>query len=106
MIVVKNKIIPFDGYKAITIWPFVFVRSELSDIDMNHEKIHGRQQVEMLWLLFFIWYGVEYLLRAVFGGYNPYKNVSFEREAYNKDIDLNYLKHRRFWAFLKYIKED
>ena len=105
MIIVKNKIIPFDGYKAMTIWPFVFVRSELSEIDMNHEKIHGRQQVEMLWLLFFIWYGVEYLLRAVFGGYNPGKNVSFEREAYNKDIDLNYLKHRRFWAFLKYIKE-
>lgn len=106
MIVVNNKIIPFDGYKAMTIWPFVFVRSELSEIDMNHEKIHGRQQVEMLWLLFFIWYGVEYLLRAVFGGYNPGKNVSFEREAYDKDIDLNYLKHRRFWAFLKYIKED
>lgn len=106
MIIVKNKIIPFDGYKAMTIWPFVFVRSELSEIDMNHEKIHGRQQVEMLCLLFFIWYGVEYLLRAVFGGYNPGKNVSFEREAYDKDIDLNYLKHRRFWAFLKYIKED
>lgn len=106
MIVVKNKIIPFDGYKAMTIWPFVFVRSELSEIDMNHEKIHGRQQVETLWLLFFIWYGVEYLLRAVFGGYNPGKNVSFEREAYDNDIDLNYLKHRRFWAFLKYIKED
>jgi len=106
MIVVNNKIIPFDGYKAMTIWPFVFVRSELSEIDMNHEKIHGRQQVEMLWLLFFIWYGVEYLLRAVFGGYNLGKNVSFEREAYDKDIDLNYLKHRRFWAFLKYIKED
>ena len=106
MIIVKNKIIPFNGYKAMTIWPFVFVRSELSEIDMNHEKIHGRQQVEMLWLLFFIWYGVEYLLRAVFGGYNPGKNVSFEREAYDKDVDLNYLKHRRFWAFLKYIKED
>lgn len=106
MIVVKNNILPFSGFKAMTIWPFVFVRSELSEIDMNHEKIHGRQQVEMLWLLFFIWYGVEYLLRAVFGGYNPGKNVSFEREAYDKDIDLNYLKHRRFLAFIKYIKED
>lgn len=106
MIIVKNKIIPFDCYKAMTIWPFVFVRSELSEIDMNHEKIHGRQQVEMLWLLFFIWYGVEYLLRAIFGGYNPGKNVSFEREAYDKDIDLNYLKHRRFWEFIKYMKED
>lgn len=106
MIVVKNNILPFSGFKAMTMWPFIFVRTELSEVDLNHEKIHGRQQIEMLWILFYLWYGVEYLLRALFGGYKPYREISFEREAYDKDIDLNYLKHRRFWAFLKYIKED
>lgn len=105
MIIVKNKLIPFDGYKAMTVWPFIFVRTELGEVDLNHEKIHGRQQIEMLWVVFFIWYGIEYLLRSIFGGYNPYRKISFEREAYDNDVDLDYLKHRRFWAFLKYIKE-
>ena len=42
MKVIKNKIIPFKGFKAITIWPFIFTRSDLSNIDLNHEKIHGK----------------------------------------------------------------
>jgi hypothetical protein len=43
MIIVKNNIIPFKGYKAITLWPFIFVRKECSfdEIDLNHELIHG-----------------------------------------------------------------
>jgi hypothetical protein len=43
MIIIKNKFIPFKGYKAITIWPFIFVKSDLNNVDLNHEKIHGRQ---------------------------------------------------------------
>jgi len=42
MIIIKNKIFPFKGFKAITIYPFIFTRSKLSDIDKNHEEIHGR----------------------------------------------------------------
>jgi len=44
MKVVKNNIIPFKGYKAITIWPFIFVREEGSfdEVDLNHENIHGK----------------------------------------------------------------
>lgn len=107
MIVVRNDILPFDGFKSVTLWPFIFVRNGASfdAIDENHERIHGRQQLEMLVVWFFIWYGVEYLLRFVFGGWNPYRNISFEREAYANDADLDYLKSRRFWVFLKYMKK-
>ena len=42
MILVNNKIIPFKGYKAVTIWPFIFVREPLNEVDLNHENIHGR----------------------------------------------------------------
>lgn len=43
MWIIKNKILPFEGFKAITIWPFIFARKDLDSIDINHEKIHGRQ---------------------------------------------------------------
>jgi len=40
MKIIYNKIIPFKGYKAMAIWPFIFARKKLSEIDINHEKIH------------------------------------------------------------------
>jgi hypothetical protein len=44
MFIIKNNIIPFEGFKAMTIWPFIFVREDESfdDVDLNHEKIHCR----------------------------------------------------------------
>jgi hypothetical protein len=44
MLIIHNKLIPFKGFKAITLWPFIFVRKECSfnEIDLNHENIHGR----------------------------------------------------------------
>jgi predicted patatin/cPLA2 family phospholipase len=31
--------------------------------------------------------------------------VSFEKEAYANESNLKYLKRRRFFAFLKYLKK-
>jgi hypothetical protein len=44
MKIVRNSIIPFKGYKAMCVWPFIFVRKDCSfnEIDLNHENIHGR----------------------------------------------------------------
>nr|WP_317173083.1 hypothetical protein [Flavobacterium columnare] len=72
---------------------------------INHERIHLCQQKEMLVLLFFIWYGLEYLFRLVQfrDKQQAYYNISFEREAYRKEKDLDYLRKRSFWAFLRYI---
>lgn len=91
MIVIKNKLIPFRGYKAVTIWPFIFTRSELSNVDLNHEKIHGRQQLELLVILFYIIYGIEYLFKK-------YRKITFEKEAYAHQGDLIYLKNRPWYA--------
>ena len=41
--IIYNKIIPLKGFKAITIWPRVFVRSDASkftDKDERHETTH------------------------------------------------------------------
>ena len=71
---------------------------------INHEKIHIRQQLELLVLPFFIWYLVEYLFRLYqFKDRNKaYRNIVFEREAYENEKDLNYLQKRSFWNFLRY----
>lgn len=108
MIVIRNNIIPLPGYKAITLWPFIFTRTELSDEDLLHEKIHGRQQVEMLLVGFYLWYLVEWLIRSIqhWSFHQGYHNISFEREAYYNEPFKDYLKYRRFWEFLEYINDE
>ena len=130
---VFNKIIPFNGFKAITIWPWVFVRSDASkftDKDERHEKIHGMQQIEThivalilavllaavglfswLWLLisplvYFSLYGLEYIVRWICYRYDTrvaYRNISFEQEAYLNENDLAYIKNRHLFASWKYL---
>lgn len=93
---------------ALTIFPFIFVKDQSikrNKKTMNHETIHIVQQLEMLWFAFFIWYLVEYIIRLL-QYKNPHKaylNISFEREAYANDQDLEYLKNRKFYAFLNYL---
>ena len=96
MKIVRNSIIPFKGYKAITIWPFIFVREECSfdEVDLNHENIHGKQQLELLIIFFYLIYLVEWIIKG-------YRNISFEREAYGNEDNLNYLKTRKHYAWSK-----
>lgn len=86
---------------AIAIFPFIFVHpsTEISDRLINHERIHLRQQIEMLVIPFYIWYLIEYFSRGYF-------QVSFEREAYANDHNLNFLKSRKFFNFVKYLKNN
>jgi hypothetical protein len=93
----------------MALFPFVLVKYDFDKANgafVNHEKIHLRQQLEMLVLPFFIWYVLEFLIRLI--QYKnkdlAYRNISFEREAYTKETDLNYLKNRSFFQFLHYIK--
>ena len=82
---------------AIAIFPFIFVHPNtvITDRLINHEKIHLRQQLEMLVLPFYVWYLIEYIC------FGYYKN-RFELEAYANDSDLNYLKKRKWFSFFKY----
>lgn len=75
---------------------------------LNHELIHTAQMKELLYLPFYILYGIEWLIRL--GMYRnarkAYRNISFEREAYNMQNNFHYIidKERKPYAFLKYIK--
>lgn len=109
MKLVYNNIIPFKGYLAMCIFPFIFVRKDaraLKTTDINHETIHGKQQIEMLWVLFFVWYGIEWFIRLVAYGFDchlAYKNISFEQEAYLHEDDLIYLNNRKLFASWQYL---
>lgn len=108
--IIYNNIIPVKNFTALTLLPFIFVRSsykgKLSTVIENHEKIHLRQQAEMLVIFFLIWYVVEYVIRWICYGFNhgkAYKNISFEREAYKKQSNLDYPRTRKHYAFLNFL---
>lgn len=108
MILLVSKYLIPKNFRGMTIFPFVILshkKDKTNEVLIHHERIHIRQQVEMLVVLFFIWYGVEFFLRFLqYKNWNlAYRNISFEREAYSNENDLNYLKKRSFWMFLKYI---
>lgn len=108
MIWIVFKYLTPKGFRGITFYPFVFLANKEdrnNSVFVNHERIHCRQQLEMLLIPFFIWYGLEYLLRLwqFKNRREAYYNISFEREAYQKEKDLDYLKKRSFWSFIKYL---
>jgi len=96
------------NYVGLTIWPFIFVKEDILKKDIiliNHEKIHLKQQLELLILPFYIWYICEWLIRTLLylDSYKAYQNISFEREAYANENDLDYVKNRKAYGFLNYI---
>lgn len=108
MIVIVFKYLTPKWVRGITLFPFIVLSEKLDKHDvvlLNHEKIHIRQQLELLVIPFFIIYISEFVF-----GYlkyrnwqKAYKNISFEREAYANEKDLYYLKQRSFWSFFKYF---
>lgn len=96
------------NFNGITIWPFVVLKHHSlkeDSIFLNHESVHLRQQLELLLIFFYLWYGIEFLFRwAQYKNRNTaYRNISFEREAYHYESDFDYLKKRRLFGFLKFI---
>lgn len=105
MKIVRTSILPFQGYSAINLLGILFVHPGvyLSNELMNHERIHSAQQREMLFIFFYLFYVAEWLVRLPMRG-NAYRNISFEREAYENQRNLDYLKNRRHYAWRKYLK--
>lgn len=103
--IVRTTILPFKGFTAINLLGLLFVHPGvyLSEELMNHERIHSAQQREMLFVFFYIAYLLEWLVRLPMRG-NAYRNISFEREAYANQRNLNYLESRPMYAWRRYMK--
>lgn len=109
MILIVFKYLTPRGFRGLTFYPFVFLvnkNDKLNKVFVNHERIHLRQQLELLILPFYVWYGLEFLLRLIQykNRRKAYYNICFEREAYGNEKDLNYLEKRSFWKFLSFIR--
>ena len=95
------------GFRGLAFFPFVCMvnkEDKFNKVFINHEKIHIRQQLELLILPFFVWYTLEYLVRLIQfkDRKKAYYNISFEREAYANESNIDYLKTRPLWRFIKY----
>lgn len=129
--VIFNDTIPFKGFIAMCLWPFIFVRNNAANhyntAANNHEHIHAEQQKELLvvgaalaliayafglgwWALLFLplflWlYLIEWLIKIPIEGSSrkAYRSISFEREAYQNEKDLTYIAKRKHFIWLKYI---
>lgn len=126
-----NKLLPFKPYTATTVWPVIFVRSDMTtwnDVLENHERIHALQQLEILvaallltallysigcgwWSLaalplYFYCYVIGYLVRRWYHRQDQrkaYRKSAFEAEAYANERDLTYLQHRKMFAWVQYL---
>ena len=98
MKIIYNNIIPFKGFKAMNLFGVLFVRNDIKtpmdEIDINHEAIHTEQYKEMLWIKIFIYGNI----------HKAYRNISFEREAYQNEHNLEYLSNRKRYRWFKLIK--
>lgn len=79
---------------------------------LNHEYIHTAQMEDFArWLsfckplqhlvggiIFYIIYFLEWVYRLIFHTPTAYRGISFEREAYAHQSDLEYLKTRKHFA--------
>ena len=106
--IIKIKKHPFGGnYLAINLFGFIFTLRDLNKVELNHELIHSAQQKELLYLPFFIWYGIEWAVL-----YLKYKNwtkayyhIRFEREAYHYEYHLDYLKRRKHFNYVSFKRK-
>lgn len=107
MKIIYNNIIPFKGFAAINLFGILFVRNEckylVGDRMINHESIHTAQMKEMLWIFFYLWYVLEWILKLFKYGSKSYRNISFEREAYDNEYNLKYLDSRKHYSWWYYL---
>lgn len=104
MKIVRNKFIPFKGFRAINILGVLFVHNDayIDEKTINHEMIHTAQMKELLYIFFYVLYLIEWLLRlAICRNFKKaYRNICFEKEAYENEGNLHYLSSRSCWAWI------
>ena len=109
MKIIENRLIPFKGFLAMNLFGLFFVRKDewnrhsdkIKEITINHESIHTVQMKETGYVFFYIIYFLEYLFRFLLNGFDSdkaYRNISFEKEAYENEDNFEYLGKRRRYA--------
>jgi len=108
-----DKISWFFKVGGIALFPYIILREKYKQAryrsnamkTINHETIHFQQALELLIIPFYILYVLEYIIKAIIylDINKAYMNISFEREAYTNERDLNYLGARKRYNWIKLI---
>lgn len=102
-------VVPKLRVAAMAIYPFILVQkvSYKNDVVLvNHEKIHHRQQLELLIVPFYLFYLLNYLYNLLKYKKHQlaYLNIIFEKEAFVQQQNLSYLSTRKMFSWIKYIR--
>lgn len=111
-----NRFLPFPGFTAINLFGIIFIRKgcRFTPVDLLHERIHTRQQRELLFIPFYLLYVLEWLWRLLqtrplhhllrrSSLLRAYRRLSFEREAYEHQNEPDYLSSRTHYAWVHYL---
>lgn len=122
-----------ENFDTITIAAWVCTKcknkEDMSQHVRNHECTHARQWVEcmlasgvIIWalvlfaglsawwfflsfLMFYVLYVLEWIVRLPFYRKDAYNHISFEQEAYKNQYDNNYLENGDYFGWVKYLIE-
>jgi hypothetical protein len=75
----------------------------MGNVVRNHEAIHFQQQLETGLFGFYIIYILNFLWLRLAGiaGPTAYKLLKAEKEAYENELDMNYLAERKRWEWIR-----
>lgn len=93
-------------FHAMAIFPLLISKLPKDQADLvliNHERIHFKQQIETLWIGFFIIYFTQFIFYRFKKGnsYEAYMAIPFEKEAYLYEEDFSYLTRRKLFNWIK-----
>lgn len=97
-------------YSGMAVFPFIVIKHpdlKLNETLVRHERIHFAQQKELLFIGFFLLYLLHYIWNILRyrNHAQAYREIVFEREAYQNDNQPNYLQKRKWLAWLQYLKK-
>ena len=98
-----SRISPITIY-AISFGIWVFCRAVLTKTTRRHETIHFQQQLELLFILQWILYGLFWLVGLIVhrDATMAYYANPFEQEAYTNEKRPTYLKKRELYSWRHY----
>lgn len=93
---------------AMALYPMMLFKTSAfkqNALIIHHEKIHFRQQQELLIILFYPLYFLNYLINLIKykNHFQAYLHICFEKEAYANEGNANYLNHRKRFSWLSYL---
>lgn len=102
---------PFFSAIALAAWPFILVNNQDvidSERTMNHERIHHRQELEMMvvpMIILYVAFNIFWFIRTRSVN-ESYLHNPFEQEAMYNEDNLDYLDTRKFLSWTKYVRRN